>query len=152
MSDAASIDDPGRLVTREAFGLVAARLAAGGVAVVDLETAGWRSPLVRAVAATLGSSFPRILALPTMEPPNALGRVVLLAADRPLELPEELDNPVDRFTAQYQRVHAWANRFEPETAGAPVLTDRRNPARRWFAETRTLSRERLADRLGAATP
>jgi hypothetical protein len=30
-----------------------------------------------------------------------------------------------------QQHHAWANRFEPEIAGIPVLTDDRNPVDVW---------------------
>ena len=115
---------------------------------MDVESIGWRSPLVRSIAATLGDRFSHVLALPTMEPRNNLGRVVLLAADRPIDLPEELENPIDRFSSQYHVVHAWANRFVPDAETAAILTDRRNPAVRWSSSARALSRERLAERLG----
>lgn len=148
VSDWADGGDPGSLFTREAVGALASRLAPGGVLVMDVESIGWRSRLVRSIAATLSERFEQVVALPTMEPRNNLGRVVLMAADRPIELPTEPENPIDRFAAQYHLVHAWANRFVPDAENAAILTDGRNPAGRWTAEARARSRERLAERLG----
>jgi spermidine synthase len=124
---------PFHLVTREAFAEARARLAPGGIFVLNVETEGWQDPLAHALAATLRTQFRNVVALPTSEPPNALGNVVLLASDRPLELPDEaLGDPVmslededDHFRV-VTRHHAWENRYEPSRGR--VLTDDWNPS------------------------
>ena len=122
---------PFHLVTREAFALVASRLAPDGVLAINVLSIGWKSGIVRSLAATLETQFPNVRALPIAEPPDRLGNVVLFASRRTLELPEELPVPVDRFTPAYEQTHAWDNRFELDTRGAPVLTDDRNPIDLW---------------------
>ena len=71
-------------------------------------------------------------ALPTGEPPNQLGNVVLLASDRPLELnPDALGDPVETLSDDDEhfrvvtRMHAWENQYVP--GHGVVLTDDWNP-------------------------
>jgi spermidine synthase len=124
---------PFHLVTAEAFAEAKARLRPGGTLALNLEAIGWDEPLVRAVAATLATRFRRVVALPTAEPPDQMGNVVLLACDRALEIPpERLGDPVATLSDEQehwrvlQRTHAWDNRFTP--TGGRVLTDDWNPA------------------------
>ena len=129
---------PFHLVTTEAFGLVKSRMEDDGVLAINIETREWHDILTRSLAATLRTQFKHVVALPIAEPPNTLGNVILLASDRALELEEDvLGDPYAALPFPYQhtrvveRRHAWANRFEPDTAGAPVLTDDRNPVDLW---------------------
>ena len=69
--------------------------------------------------------------------------MVLLAADRALELASEPGIPRDRFGREYNQLHAWENRFEPSRAGAPVLTDDHNPVALWSDRINLVARERL---------
>src|SRR5262249_9754900 len=73
---------PARLLTREFVAIAAHRLAATGVLVVSIQSVGWDDPIVGAVGATLATKFTRVSALPTGEPPNTLGSIVLYAANR----------------------------------------------------------------------
>jgi hypothetical protein len=117
---------------------------------------GWRDPLAHALVATLQTQFRNVVALPTSEPPDALGNVVIMASDRAIEVPDEaLGDPVialeneDEHFRVVARHHAWENRFVP--GHGRVLTDDWNPvdlraeeinlaARRWL-------RTQLADSL-----
>jgi len=124
---------PFHLVTREAFAAAKARLAPGGILVVNVETVGWQDPLVHALVATLRAEFREVIALPTAEPPNQLGNVVVMAADRALELdPDLLGDPVGSLSDEDEhfrvvaRHHAWENRYRP--GRGRVLTDDWNPA------------------------
>ena len=129
---------PFHLVTREVFGLVSRRLEPGGVLAINVEAQGWDDILVRALTVTLEEHFSTVLALPLAEPPNALGNLLVLAANRDLEFaPEKLPHPKDflpfptEHFAVLQMNHAWDNRFHPETQGVPVLTDDLNPVDIW---------------------
>ena len=90
---------------------------------VAVEAQGWEDVLVRSLAATLRSVFPHVVALPTAEPPDQLGCVVLLAADRPLACPDAALPDVRARSATLthwvamQQTHAWFNRYEPAMAG-----------------------------------
>jgi len=93
---------------------------------------GWQDPLVHALFATLRHDFRTVLALPTAEPPDQLGNVVLMAADRDLDIaPERLGDPVgtlsdeDEHFRVLSRHHAWENRYRPDRGR--VLTDDWNP-------------------------
>ena len=127
---------PFQLVTKEAFALIASRLTTNGVLAVNMEAIGWHDKIVHSLAAAIEPSFEHVLALPIAEPPNTLDNLVLLAANRSLELAEEDEPPVpiDRKTTVYDRFHAWENRFRPETQNALTLTDEHNPIDLW-AET-----------------
>ena len=124
---------PFHLITREAFAEARARLEPNGILALNLETEGWHDPLVSAVTATLLTEFAHVTALPTGEPPNRVGNVVLMASDRPLELDEGvLGDPVstvpddDEHFRVLARHHAWENRFVPRFGR--VLTDDWNPS------------------------
>jgi hypothetical protein len=134
---------PFHLVTREAFALMAKRLKPGGVLAINLESVGWRDPLVNASAATLKTQFNEVLALPMAEPPNTLGNLILLASDRRLELLRELPPVWDRLSGAYHQNHAWDNSFTPDLAGVPVLTDDRNPVDLWAERINLVARKAL---------
>ena len=141
---------PPHLATREFFGLVASRLSPNGVLAVNVEAMGWNDVLVRSLAATLRSRFETVIALPTSEPPNSLGSIILLAANRTLEIPEDhIPDPVNYLNdpqghwVVVQMNHAWANRYEPEARGAVVLTDNRNPAELWGERINLAARHEL---------
>ncbi len=123
---------PFHLVTREAFADAKARLLPNGVLAVNVETVGWQDPLAHALVATLKTQFAHVVALPTAEPQNQLGNVILMASDRPLEVDRELlGDPVgslnddDEHFAVLSRLHAWDNRYVP--GRGRVLTDDWNP-------------------------
>ena len=92
------------------------------------------------------------MALPIAEPPNQLGNVILIASDKPFELTEELErdywNPDYRFSANYERNHAWENRFLPDMKNAVVLTDDLNPVDIWSERINFQSRKQLHEMLG----
>jgi spermidine synthase len=141
---------PFHLVTREFFALVASRLAPGGIVALNVEAIGWEDVLVRSVAATLRTQFAHVIALPTGEPPSALGNVVLLASQRAMELPEAaLRQPFDHLAdpsthfAVVQENHAWENRYAPNAEGATILTDDRNPADLWSERVNRAARRQL---------
>lgn len=124
---------PLHVATAEAFAEARRRLTPGGAIALNVEGIGWHDPLVHALAASLGTSFAHVIALPTIEPPNQLGNVVLVASDRLFDVdPERLGDPVGSLPDDYehwcvlQRTHAWDNRFVPEHGR--VLTDDWNPA------------------------
>jgi predicted membrane-bound spermidine synthase len=134
---------PFQLVTLEAFDLAASRLRPDGIVVLNIESIGWNDDIVRSIAATLKTRFEHVMALPIAEPPNTLGNIILLASNRELELPGELPIPEDRFSPEYDRAHAWDNRFEPETAGVSILTDDRNPVALWGERINYSARKKL---------
>jgi spermidine synthase len=139
---------PFHLVTREAFAAAKARLAPDGILVLNVEAAGWQDPIVHALVATLATEFREVAALPTAEPPDQLGNVIVMAADRPLDLDENaLGDPVatladeDEHFRVVARHHAWANRYRPDRG--KVLTDDWNPADLRAEEINRLARVRL---------
>ena len=141
---------PFHMVTREFFGLVAAHLAPDGILAVNVESRGWEDVLVRSITATLHTQFTHVLALPTGEPPNALGNVVLLAAQHAPTLDEaQLRRPFDYLKDDYlhfvvvQENHAWNNRYAPSEEGATVLTDDLNPADLWAEQINRVARKEL---------
>ena len=134
---------PFHLVTQEAFGLMAKRLRSGGVLAMNLESVGWRDPLVNSIAATLKTQFTQVLALPMAEPPNTLGNLILLAANRSVELIRELPPSWDRLSNAYHQHHAWDNSFVPDLAGVRVLTDDRNPVDLWAERINLVARQSL---------
>ena len=146
---------PFHLLTTGAFADAKARLRPGGTLVLNLEALGWNEPLVRAVAATLATSFRHVVALPIAEPPDQLGNVVLMASNRAPEIPpERLGDPVLTLSDEQehwrvlQRRHAWDNRFTP--AGGRVLTDDWNPADLCGEEINLASRRRTRALLPAS--
>lgn len=146
----ASSDYPFTLCTREFFTALEPRVAPDGVVVVSVEAQGWGDPLVNAIAATLRTKFPHVVALPTSEPQTALGTILLVASRQPLPLTDEqlpdpttfFQNP-DALWAVQQQLHAWLNRYEPAAAGAQVLTDDRNPIDVWADRVNHAARKEL---------
>jgi spermidine synthase len=143
---------PFHLVTREAFALAKARLNPGGIVVVNIETVGWQDPLAHALVATLRTQFRDVFALPTAEPPDQLGNVVLMASDRTLDLkPELLGDPVGSLSDEDEhfrviaRLHAWNNRYQP--GRGKVLTDDWNPADLRAEEINRAARIKLREQL-----
>jgi spermidine synthase len=143
---------PFHLVTREAFGVLAERLDPQGVLAVNVETVGWNDPILAAFAATIGTHFDHVVALPTAEPPDALGNIIILASRRDMDFPVEmLGAPRDYLPEPYmhwvvvQRNHAWDNRFVPDTSGAPILTDDLNPVDLWAERINRVARKELHD-------
>jgi len=134
---------PFQLVTVEAFDMAASRLRPDGIIVLNIESIGWKGDIVRSIAATLETRFDHVLALPIAEPPNTLGNVILFASDRELELPRELPAPEFRISPEYDRAHAWDNRFEPDTRGITLLTDDRNPVALWSERINFAARKQL---------
>jgi spermidine synthase len=134
---------PFHLVTRESFALIRSRLVANGILAMNVEATGWDDILVRSLAATMQRVFEHVTALPMAEPPNTLGNLVLLASDRPLELANEPPVPMDRFSREYNRAHAWDNRFEVDPEGVPVLTDDHNPVDIWAERVNRVARQSL---------
>jgi hypothetical protein len=59
--------------------------------------------------------------------------------------------PGDRFSAAYDRAHAWDNRFVPATEGLPIVTDDRNPVDLWSERINLAARRLLhAEKRGRA--
>lgn len=139
---------PFHLVTSEMFALAKSRLKPNGVLAINVEAVGWRDLLVRSVGATLAPRFSTVLALPIAEPPTRLGNLIFLASDSSLELEDEPPAPADRLSEEYNRVHAWDNRFTPQFAGAPILTDDKNPVDLWAERINLAARKNLHDLWG----
>ncbi|HZL84614.1 MAG TPA: fused MFS/spermidine synthase [Candidatus Krumholzibacteria bacterium] len=141
---------PFHLVTREMFALVAEHLAPRGIVAINVETRGWDDPLLASIAATLATSFTEVVALPTSEPPNTLGNIVLFGARRSLELADDAIPHPQGFLANpamheviVQKNHAWDNRYRPEMRGAIILTDDRNPVDLWSESVNRIARRSL---------
>jgi hypothetical protein len=125
-------------VTREAFGLIASRLAPGGVLAINVESDGWHGDVVRAVSETLRTRFAHVVALPAEAAAGDLGNVVLLASNAAIEARARCD----AFGRGFAR-RGWANRFVPDTVGAAVLTDDLNPVDLWSERINVIAREDL---------
>ena len=134
---------PFHLVTAEAFGLIRSHLVPGGILAMNVEAVGWRDMIVRSLAATAHQQFDHVTVLPIAEPPDQLGNLVLMASSRALDLKLEPPVPMDRFSAEYDRAHAWDNRFEVDTVGIPVLTDELNPIDTWSERVNLVARREL---------
>jgi len=141
---------PFHLVTRESFATIKSRMKPNGILALNVESNGWYDTIVRSLAATLKTNFAHVIALPIAEPQNQFGNIIILASDRSFEMNEGLlGNPFDYLSDEYwhwavvERNHAWANRFEPKTEGAPVLTDDRNPVDLWSDELNRIARVEL---------
>lgn len=146
---------PFHLCSREFFALVRSRMTPDGILAANVFASAWEDRIVRSVAATLGEQFSEVSALPTQEPPNSVGNVVVAAANRALDLPEDaLPHPKDHLDDEYehwrvvQMNHAWDNRFRPASAGAPVMTDDRNPVELWFEPVHMAARAAVLGSVG----
>jgi len=139
---------PFHLVTREAFDLLRSHLAPGGMLAVNVEAVGWDDILVRSLAATLGEVFAHVKVLPIVEPPTELGNLIILASDRPLELPYELPRPPERWSREYNQMHAWDNAFTVARGEGLVLTDDHNPVSVWSSRINDAARRQLHEYFG----
>ena len=134
---------PFHLVTTEALGLIQSHLKTGGIVAMNVEAAGWHDVIARALAATAHQHFEHIKTLPIAEPPDQLGNLILLVSNRELTLKIEPPAPMDRFSPEYDRAHAWDNRFEEDIKGVPVFTDDLNPIDIWAERANLEARKRL---------
>ena len=146
---------PFHLTTVESFGLAKSKLKKGEILALNVESVGWDDIIVGSIAATLQEVFSNVTVLPTAEPPNVLGNVIILASDSPLELKEEFLrdywNPGYRFSANYEKNHAWDNRFMPDIGKAKILTDDLNPVEIWSERINLQARKGLHDYLGSGS-
>lgn len=137
---------PFHLVTEEVFGLIASNLNPDGVLAINVESKGWDTLLVRSLAATLRQHFSHVIALPAGQDPQELHNVVIFAANTELTLPEPDENNSEQTcefsTTDYSKF-SWANRFEPDSKEAIILTDDLNPIDVWTEEINYASREEL---------
>jgi spermidine synthase len=134
---------PFHLVTAEAFALTKSRLNPDGVLAMNIEAVGWDSPIVKSLAATLQTQFEHVVVLPIAEPPSEIGNLILCASARPLVLPVDLPLPQGRFTAEYDRAHAWDNRFSVDETGIQIFTDELNPVDLWTESVNLRARKDL---------
>lgn len=135
---------PFHLFTEEAFGLAHARLAEGGVLLMNIESIGWHTPMVRAMGATLRQHFDELVALPVGADPEALTNLIVIASDRAIALRRPLDTD---GAAGEIRDAAWTHRFIPKIEGARVLTDDRTPVDVWSEAVNAANRRVLHDGL-----
>jgi spermidine synthase len=143
---------PFHLTTVESFRLAKKRLNNEGIFAVNVEAVGWDDIIVRSLAKTLKQVFSNVVALPIAEPPDQLGNVIIIASDKPFKLTEQLErdywDPGYRFSADYERNHAWDNRFVPHMKSAMVLTDDLNPTGIWSDRINLHARKELHELLG----
>ncbi len=133
---------PFHLVTEESFGLIASELASGGVFMINTESLGWDSRLVRSLAATLGTHFKNVLALPAYRASEQLGNIVLVASDHEISLKRPLIRNLAHGPERH-RIFAWDNRIKPGTEGAVRLTDDLNPVDLWSEQINLSARRAL---------
>lgn len=124
---------PSHLLTTEAFGEVAAKLAPGGVVVMNLMSApGKGSDLAQRVVRTMGEHLPQIMAFPLFDVTasgGSGGNLVLVAARQPLDalLATPLPAGVHRLARDGVALALrQAHRVQPNP-DVPVLTDDFNP-------------------------
>ncbi len=138
---------PFHLVTKESFGLTAARLKPGGILAINVEALSWNHILVRSLAATLKPHFEHVLALPLSHAPEVIGNIILLASQNELTFIQPLDPGVRDLnygkTPAFHQNRAWDNRFVPEISHAAVLTDDLNPVDLWAEATNLEARKGL---------
>jgi spermidine synthase len=143
---------PFHLTTVEAFSLVKSRLNENGILILNIETLGWDDIIVKSISATMMEIFENVTIYPIAEPPNSLGNIIIAASDGSTELLQEpyrdFTDPEYRFSPQYERVHAWDNRFKPDTEGAVILTDDLNPVEIWSERINLQARKSLHTYLG----
>ncbi len=144
---------PFHLVTVEMFEELAGRLTPGGIVAMNVEARRWDDPLVEALGATLRRVFTDVWALPTAEPPNTLGNIVLVGARTAGRVPEELplmrpeqalqSGDLDLHWMVVQQNHAWDNRYEPGIDTAEIFTDDRSRVDLWAESVNRVARRQL---------
>jgi spermidine synthase len=122
---------PYNLLTAEAFAEISNHLTDEGFLALDIPAAGWKDPLLSNITLTLQQTFRNVVALPQEEPPDHYGCVTIMAGKRTLAPVTEPERNVGwepnwRFGPEYQKTHAWDNRFTPDTRSAKLLTDDRS--------------------------
>ncbi|MEE4311980.1 MAG: fused MFS/spermidine synthase [candidate division KSB1 bacterium] len=148
---------PFHLITRESFNLIKEHLSNNGIFMMNVESVGWRSQLVKSVSATLRTAFLHVTAMPTHEPPNSLSNVIIIASNREFDIPEGwIGHPADYVDVDgymhwvaIQKNHAWDNRFAPSTEDAIILTDDLNPVDVWSESINYENRKKLLEELGS---
>lgn len=145
---------PFHLVTKEAFALIASRLKKNGLLAINIESKGWNSLLVNSLTTTLATAFTNIQVLPTYQTENAIGNLIILAADYPLNLPDrqfdqqKIPSRAYLQSLAYRRDFAWDNRFSPTANWAPVLSDELNPVDLWSDAINHEARQNILDYFG----
>jgi spermidine synthase len=138
---------PFHLVTKESFGLAAARLKPDGILAINVEALAWNHILVRSLAATLKTCFQHLLALPISHAPEVIGNIVLFASQNELKLLQRIEPGIRDLnygkTPAFHQNRAWDNRFVPDGSYAPVLTDDLNPVDLWAEATNLAARKGL---------
>jgi spermidine synthase len=152
--DCVSADEyPVDMLTKEFFALAASRLPETGIFAIAVESNGWKDEIVRALSATIASSFRQVLVLPIAEPPNMFGTIVLMGSntvrnDLVRDPERNLDySPEWRYGPEYQKTHAWDNHFSIPPDGMPPQTDGHNSWNRILADLRSASRNAPKDYL-----
>ncbi len=138
---------PFHLATEESFGLIRQHLTDDGILAVNVQCVGWHDQIVHSLAATANRVFAHVYALPIAEPPDQLGNLILLSSDRDLNLATDLPQPSYRVSPEYNRAHAWDNRFVVDTSGVLILTDELNPVDVWSERVNLASRRKLHEYL-----
>ncbi|MDI6766584.1 MAG: fused MFS/spermidine synthase [Bacteroidota bacterium] len=118
---------PFHMMTKEFFNLITEHLNDGGIFSISVESIGWNDDIVESLSATLKQCFRQVIVLPITEPPNKFSSIVLFATAVPRDdfiwdVPRNDDySPFWRFGPDYQKIHAWDNRFVSKDG--QILTD-----------------------------
>lgn len=138
---------PFHLITKESFAITKEGLKENGILGMNLESLGWDDIIVLSTAATLKQVFKYVEVFPIGEPPDKLDNIIIYASDEEFNLKKDIIrnyfDPDYRFSANYERAHAWDNRFSPDISGIPVLTDDLNPVDIWSERINYESRKNL---------
>jgi spermidine synthase len=136
----ASNSIPAHLFTTEAFALVAQKLNPSGVFVMNIESLGWDSTVVRSIAATLRPHFEHLLALPVASDRAALTNIILVASGTALPQALKFDLSTPRGRQQHQ---SWNHRFVPPHDGGLLLRDDGSPVDVWSEAINAENRRQL---------
>ncbi|MBA4312628.1 MAG: hypothetical protein C0417_08355 [Chlorobiaceae bacterium] len=116
-------------MTKDFFTLASSKLTTDGILAIAFESQGWYDDLVSSVSATLKQNFKEVFVYPIVEPPSLFGSIVIMASNaqhndliRDLERNDTF-SPFWRYGPEYQKVHAWDNRFIAEDKNSVILTD-----------------------------
>lgn len=149
---------PQTFATRRGLRTLRRWLAPDGILVSRLQVPGWRHPWAGAVACGFLETFPEVWALPVSGGPLHAGALVLVGAERPLEirdhlLPAPQDHPghPDAQLQSGRARNAWRYRFVPDFDTALCLELHDNAAPWWLETFHRSDRRRLHHRLGGHT-
>ncbi|MBI5475535.1 MAG: fused MFS/spermidine synthase [Ignavibacteriales bacterium] len=116
-------------MTKEFFKLSSQRLTKEGIFAIAFESTGWKDDIVKTLSATLKQVFNEVYVYPIVEPPDVFGSIVIMSSNTPHnDLIRDLTrndryDPYWRYGNDYQKVHAWDNRFTSENGDGIILTD-----------------------------